>query len=152
MADKKSRLSRLVDKLPYPNIREYKEDCLACNGRGMTYRKVDLHAPCYNCKSTGRVPFVDNVIPKEHPPNFDIVRQVAERNAHMLIQIIREDYAKLGIEVSIRLDFPNVNRGSISRHWEGRNLVNPTLMGDIYPADGNLEEKLIFEPPTGKEK
>jgi len=146
MADKKSRLSRLVDKIPYPNIREYKEDCIGCSGRGIVYRKIDIYAPCYNCKTTGRVPFVDNVIPKNDPPDFNVMREIAERNTHILVRFIREEYAKLGIEAVVRLDFPNVNRGSIARNWEGRNLVNPTLMADIYPEDGNLEEKIMLEP------
>jgi len=78
------------------------------------------------------------------------MRQIAERNVHILTSYIREEYAKIGVEVHIRLEFPNPNRSSISRRWEERNLCNPPY-GDIYPADGNLEEKLMLEP-LGREK
>lgn len=152
MTNKKSKLSRLVKQLPdlLRRAEDYNEDCLSCNGNGITYRKIDIYAPCYNCNSSGRVPFVDNVIPKNNPPDLDVMHQIAERNVHILTRYIREEYAKIGVEIDIRINFPNPNRSSISRHWEERNSINP-YMKDIYPADGNLEEKLMLEP-LGKEK
>jgi len=153
MANKKNKLSRLVEALPdlLRRAEEHNEDCLNCNGRGISYRKIDIYAPCYNCRSSGRVPFVDNIIPKNNPPDFDVMRDIAERNVHILTRFIREEYAKIGVEVDIRLNFPNPNRGSIARHWEERNLDRPPF-GDIYPADGNLEEKIMFEPPREEKK
>ena len=149
MGDKKSRLDRLLEKIPFPNLREYKEDCLSCGGQGITYKKLDIYAPCLNCRTTGRVPFVDNVIPKDKPPDFDTMMQIAERNLHTLTRYIKEEFAKIGVEIDIRYTFPNPNRGSIAKNWEARNLINPTL-ADVYPEDGNLEEKLIFEPSRRK--
>jgi len=148
MADKKGKLSRLVEALPdlLRRAEDHNENCLSCNGQGMTYRKIDIYAPCCNCKSTGRVPFVDNMIPKNNPPDFDVMREVAERNVHILTSHIREEFYRIGVEVSIRIDFPNPNRGGIARQWERRNTVNPYIMRDIYPEDGNLEEKLMLEP------
>jgi hypothetical protein len=146
MENKKSKLSRLVEQLPdlLRRAEDYNEDCLSCNGRGITYRKIDVYAPCINCNSTGRVPFVDNIIPKNNPPDLDVMHQIAERNVHILTRYIREEYAKIGVEIDIRINF-------LSRSWEQRNSINPPYMKDIYPADGNLEEKLMLEP-LGREK
>ena len=144
MANRKSKLSRLVDALPdlLHRAEDYNETCLSCNGQGITYKKIDVYAPCHNCNSTGRVPFVDNMIPKSHPPDLDVMMKIAQRNVHILTDYIRSEYAMVGIEVQVRFEFPNPNRGEIARLWEKRNL-DPT----IYPEDGNIEEKLIFEAP-----
>jgi len=141
----KGKLSDMLDAL-LPAKKNFEEDCLSCGGRGVKVENIQIHKPCLSCGGRGLVPFVDNIIPKIKAPDMGDMTRYAERNAHILMSYIREQFSRVGIEVYVRLEFPNPGRGSIARGWEKRNTFDPF----IEPADGNLEENLFIFPKKGK--
>lgn len=138
-------MAKLIDKIKGFTTRENTETCLACHGRGVKVQNIDLLEPCLYCGGVREVPFTDNVIPKMRPPDdFELCRMV-ERNIHTLMVCIREQYMRIGVEADVRIETRSRYRGETMRMWAEKDLLNPTLK-DIYPEDGNFEEKYFVFP------
>ena len=78
-----------------------KEECTGCGGRRYQPRVITIYDPCDKCGGSGKVVWIDNIVPKKCSPNGEFLQETTARNISVLISELRYEGMKMGWEFEI---------------------------------------------------